>query len=300
MLPATRTIRLDGPLDLVATAAPARRGGIDPCMRLWPDECWRATRTPEGPATVHLRHRGTEVDVEAWGDGAGWALEHSPAFVGLDDRPDRFQPRTPLLAELAHRHPGVRIGRTNAVAEALAPTIVEQRVTSRGAHRSWAWLVRRLSEPAPGPSGLFLPPTPDSLARTPSWVFHRADVDGGRAMTIRRAMARAIRLEETIDMPMDDAYRRLRAFPGVGAWTAAEVALVALGDPDAVSVGDFHLKHQVAWALAGEPRGTDELMLELLEPWRGQRARVLRLLAMSGMGAPRFGPKQRVLSIASI
>jgi 3-methyladenine DNA glycosylase/8-oxoguanine DNA glycosylase len=113
-------------------------------------------------------------------------------------------------------------------------------------------------------------------------------------------MSRASRLEETVAMAMPDAYRRLLAFPGVGQWTAAEVASVALGDPDAVSVGDFHLKHQVAWALAGEPRGTDERMLELLEPWRGQRGRVVRLLGRSGLAAPRFGPKQRVLSIASI
>ena len=77
----------------------------------------------------------------------------------------------------------------------------------------------------------------------------------------------------------------LRAIPGIGPWTAAEVGIRAFGDPDAVSVGDFHLPNMVAWALAGEPRGTDERMLELLEPYRGQRGRVLRLLELSGGGA---------------
>lgn len=101
-------------------------------------------------------------------------------------------------------------------------------------------------------------------------------------------------------METTDAYRRRRAFPGVGSWTAAEVAHIALGDVDAVSVGDYHLKHQVAWALAGEPRGTDERMLELLEPWRGQRARVLRLLGASGILAPRYGPRLPTQSIAAI
>ena len=101
-------------------------------------------------------------------------------------------------------------------------------------------------------------------------------------------------------MATPDAYRRLRAFPGVGAWTAAEVAHIALGDVDAVSVGDFHLKNQVSWALAGEARGTDERMLELLEPWRGQRARVLRLLGTGGIQAPRFGPRLPTQSIAAI
>jgi 3-methyladenine DNA glycosylase/8-oxoguanine DNA glycosylase len=78
---------------------------------------------------------------------------------------------------------------------------------------------------------------------------------------------------------------------GIGPWTAAEVTLRALGDPDAVSFGDFHLKNLVAFALAGEPRGTDERMLELLEPWRGHRTRVIRLLEASGIEAPRYGPR---------
>jgi 3-methyladenine DNA glycosylase/8-oxoguanine DNA glycosylase len=297
---ATRVIRLALPLDLAATLGAVRRGGIDPCMRLWAGECWRATRTPEGPTTLHLRHHGNDVVTEAWGDGADWMLEHVPVLLGLHDDVVSFDPRIPLLADLEHRPPGLRIGRTRAVAEALAPTVIEQRVTSSAAHRSWASLVWRFGERAPGPADVFLPPAPDVLARLPVWTFHRADIDGGRARTIAFAMSRACRLEETTSMAMPDSYRRLLAFPGVGQWTAAEVARVALGDPDAVSVGDFHLKNQVAWALAGEPRGTDEHMLELLEPWRGQRARVLQLLAAGGIGAPLLAPKRRVLSIAAI
>ena len=297
---ATRVLQLTVPLDLVRTLRPIRRGGGDPCMRLWAGECWRATRTPEGPVTLHVRHCGRQVMAEAWGDGSNWALDHLPDLLGLHDEVASFAPRIPMLADLHRRHPGIRIGRTNAVAEALAPTVIEQRVTSGAARRSWSWLVHRLGERAPGPAGLLLPPTPARLAATPTWVFHCADVDRGRATTITRAMHRACRLEETTAMSIPDAYRRLLAFPGVGAWTAAEVAGVALGDVDAVSVGDFHLKNQVAWALAGEPRGTDERMLELLEPWRGQRARVLRLLSAGGFGAPRFAPKRRVLSIAAI
>jgi hypothetical protein len=39
-------------------------------------------------------------------------------------------------------------------------------------------------------------------------------------------------------------------------------------------------------------------MLELLEPFRGQRARVVQLLLASGPGAPRFGPRAPVRSFA--
>ena len=99
-------------------------------------------------------------------------------------------------------------------------------------------------------------------------------------------------------MSPTDATRRLRALPGIGAWTAAEVSLVALGDADAVSVGDYHLPHHVAWALAGEARADDARMLELLEPYRGHRGRVIRLVVAGHPGPPRFGPRLPLKSIA--
>ena len=79
--------------------------------------------------------------------------------------------------------------------------------------------------------------------------------------------------------------------PGIGPWTTAEVAVRAWGDPDAVSVGDFHLKNLVAFALAGEPRGSDERMLELLAPYAGRRALVVRILELGGPRPPRYGPR---------
>jgi 3-methyladenine DNA glycosylase/8-oxoguanine DNA glycosylase len=85
---------------------------------------------------------------------------------------------------------------------------------------------------------------------------------------------------------------------GIGPWTAAMVVGRVMGAPDAVVVGDYHLPHTVSWAMAREPRGTDERMLELLEPYRGQRARVVRILAASGHHAPAFGPRRAVLPIA--
>ena len=101
-------------------------------------------------------------------------------------------------------------------------------------------------------------------------------------------------------MPRDAAYARLTALPGIGPWTAAEVMVRAVGDPDALSVGDFHLPNLVAFALAGEIRGDDARMIELLEPWRGHRARVIRLLEVSGLRPPAFGPRFAPRSIAAI
>ena len=177
--------------------------------------------------------------------------------------------------------------------ESLIAAILEQKVTGTEAHRAWHGLVRRYGEPAPGPPelGLRLLPAPATLAALPYWAYHPLGLERRRADLIRGISRDAAALERLADGPLPAAYARLQAIPGIGPWTAAEVGVRALGDVDAVSVGDFHLPHLVAYALAGEPRATDARMLELLEPYRGRRALVVRLLELSGVRAPRYGPR---------
>jgi len=128
--------------------------------------------------------------------------------------------------------------------------------------------------------------------------LHITDVQGLSATKVTRlrdlaaaALDGRLDTERLRGVPVDEALAELQTLPGIGPWTAAEVGIRALGDVDAVSVGDFHLPNLVAFALAGEARGTDQRMLELLEPYRGHRARVIRLLELSGIRAPRFGPR---------
>ena len=65
-----RRFRPRGPLDLVLTLAPLRHGRPDLATRLLGAAgVLRATRTPEGPTTEHLRQVGDEVVVQAWGPG---------------------------------------------------------------------------------------------------------------------------------------------------------------------------------------------------------------------------------------
>ena len=296
----SRVIPLTVPLDLRLTIGLHARGPGDPAMRVGRTSAVRATRTPDGPASVAIEIGGGAVRAEAFGPGAERALDGLPGLLGLDDDPSALVPAHPLIAELARRMPGLRIGRTGAVMEALVPAILEQKVTGREASRAYRGLIRRFGEPAPGPLGLHLPPAAETLAALPYHALHPLGVEQRRADVIRRAARVAAWLEEAVGMEPGAADARLRTVVGVGAWTAAEVRARALGDPDAVSVGDFHLKHLVAWTLAGEPRGTDERMLELLEPYRGQRGRVIRLLEASGLGAPRFGPRLATRSIAGI
>ena len=81
------------------------------------------------------------------------------------------------------------------------------------------------------------------------------------------------------------------ATDGVLSATAAEVLARSSGVPNRVGVGDCPLPRLVGGALAGEPGGTEEGMLERLEPFRGQRGRLVRLLEAAGVRAPSYGPR---------
>lgn len=306
----TRTYPLDAPFDLVRTVRPLARGTGDPTLRIDGGRVWWVRRTPDGLATLLLRTErdddsatGRELHAEAWGPGAESALEGLAVSLGLSTPPWSVADAHPLVTQLARQFQGVRLTRTGAVLDALVPAILEQKVTGGEARRAWRLAVLRYGEPAPGPgpngapgpsgapAGLRAAPTPAALAALPYYAWHPFGVEQRRADLIRRVAARAAWFEAIVDVPLPDAYARLLGVPGIGPWTAAEVAVRALGDPDAVSVGDFHLPNLVAWALAHEPRADDRRMLELLEPWRGQRAHVIRLLELSGISAPRYGPR---------
>lgn len=289
----TLSFEFDAPLDLAGSLGPLVRGRGDRTIRIARDRAWWTTRTADGAATVGVTGAGRgHIRADAWGPGADAALARIPALFGrstdeLIETPD------PRVATLAKRRPGVRVLRTGAVLESLIPAILEQKVTGTEAHRTFHALVRRYGEPAPGPSelGLRVFPAPSALAALPYWSFHPLGLERRRADLIRAITRDAATFEGLADAPLEAAYARLRSIPGIGPWTAAEVGVRALGDVDAVSVGDFHLPHLVAYALAGEPRATDARMLELLEPYRGRRALVVRLLELSGMQAPRYGPR---------
>lgn len=294
-------IPLDGAaaaLDLRATMSPLGHGPGDPTIRFAADGVWRGTRTPSGTATLHLRRLADRLVVRAWGPGAEIAASDAPAVAGLLDTPAALVPRHRILIELVRRRPGMRLTRSNRPWEALMPAILEQKVTGTEAHRSWHLLVRTHGEPAPGPAAVWVAPSPATIGALPYYTLHRFGIERRRADVLRRAARIAERLEATPDLAT--AARLLGGVPGIGPWTVAEVLRVAYGDPDAVSVGDFHLPHLVAWLLAGEPRGSDARMLELLAPYAGQRGRVQRLLESSGMTAPRRGPRLAPRSIAGL
>ena len=277
-------------------AATLRQLGLsryDPCARFEGGRFWWAVRTPDGPATLALHRDGDALVATGYGPGADLVLDRADAVAGLRDDLTRFAALAaahPLVARLARRYSGVRLPRTGFLFPRLLRAIIEQKVTGTEAYRGYAATVRYFREPAPGPlTSLLLPPEPEAVAATPYWGFHRFGIEQRRAETLRRAAAEAARLERCADSA--EATARMTAIRGIGPWTAAEVVRTVYGDPDAVSVGDFHLPHTVAWALAGEPRATDARMLELLAPFAPHRGRVCLLLTTAGYAARSSAPR---------
>ncbi|MEZ5178406.1 MAG: hypothetical protein R2746_09000 [Acidimicrobiales bacterium] len=294
-----RSVHLPFAIDLPATLHGLRRGRHDPCCRFAADGIWRASRYPTGPATVHLVPAGDRVEVTAWGAGAEEALDGIPALIGCHDDDQGFSPDHPVVARLWRDHADRRILRSSAVTEALVASVLEQRVTTFEARRAQGQLVARWGEPAPGPTDLMLPPHPEVLAGVAYYDLHVLGVEKKRSDTLRRVAANARRLDALVQLPVAEAHARLLRTPGVGPWTAAEVALVALGDADAVPVGDAHLPSTITYALTGTAVDDDDAMLEALEPFAGQRGRVIALVGAAGIHAPRHGPRYAPRDIRS-
>lgn len=255
------------------------------------DGWWFATRTPFGPGTLRLRRTHDELVGEAWGEGSGWLLDRLGPIAGLDDDPASFLPDHPLVAELQRRHPGYRFGRTGLVFRELVISICAQKVTGTEATRAMRGLRKAFSEPAPGPNrSLLLPPDPERMATAPYHAYHSLHLEKRRADTLREVSKNFDRIEALATSDPGTASRVLMSFRGIGVWSAAKTLAVSHGDPDQVAAGDFHFSHIVAHHLTGRDRGTDTEMLELLEPFRPQRGRVIRLLSTLG-SEPKFGPR---------
>jgi 3-methyladenine DNA glycosylase/8-oxoguanine DNA glycosylase len=292
--------------------------GRDPCARVSRDALLWASRTPEGPATLHVVRQGGQLLATGYGAGADWVLDRADALAGLRDDVSGFTELSrahPVLARAWHDRPGLRLPTTGRIFQHLVPTVLAQKVTGKEAANSYARVARFFGEPAPGPfDGLLLPPDPARVAATSYWALHRFGVEQKRADALRRVAQEATRLD-ALAASGDPAATatvtaRLVAVPGIGPWTAAEVVRLALGDPDVVSVGDYNIPHHVVFALTGAARAgsrdsapgrlspADQRMLEVLAPFAGQRGRVCQVLTVGTPGPPRFGPRIQLRSFA--
>ena len=294
----SRNWQLNGPLDLRQTLRFVLPSP-GPSVRFEQERARFAVWTAAGAVAVDLAVVGDSLNVAAFGPGAKAVLDELPRLVGLDDDPNRFAPGTGPLRRLHLANLGFRLGSGGRVYDTLLPAILGQRVTTDEANRSYRTLAQALGQPAPGGFGLVMPPLPEAIAGLSYEHLHRHGIERGRAEILIEAARRSSRLEEILDMGPDQARRRLQALRGIGPWTAAQVMGAAWGDRDAVPIGDFHLPNTVAWFLAREPRATDDRMVELLEPFRPLRRRAMILIKLSGVHAPRYGPRSAQSSIGN-
>ena len=286
-------------IDLRATLRTIGTYSRDPTTRWTSSSFAKAVLTPSGPGTMRLTWDASgTTTAEAWGSGADWLLDRAPYWVGLHDDVGGFRPDLhPTIAEWWRRHPGLRLAAAGIIWQELLLVLLGQRVTGSEALKSWQRIVYRWGEPAPGPCELRLPPAPDVVAAKTYVDLHRFNVERRRADAILLAARRAGRLEEAAAMPTPDAFRRLTALPGMGAWTATSVITASHGDPDTIVLRDYGLPTMVNYAFTGDARrvdpdaGGDELMCTHLAPWAGHRQRIVRLLFVVGIAVPRRGPR---------
>ncbi len=290
-----RTVGLVEGMNLQATV----RGAKLPVM-IGPNGSLWSTRTPIGLGTLHMARPlgGDVVEGQAWGEGAEWMLEQMPRLLGHDDDLTGFSPEG-KLDSLWARTPFL-LNRTDRPWDAIVGAVVGQKVQVTKAVDSRRAIARRFGDPAPGPEmpgrrrGHILP-SPEVLGRLGYADLHDCGVERKRADTLIRTARELRRLDSLWSRPPVEVRARLEKIRGIGPWTSNLVTAVALGDPDAVPVGDYHIPNVVAWCIAGEPRATDERMLELIEPYRGHRWRVIRLAKGNGP-APRYGARLSLTS----
>lgn len=249
----------------------------------------RAEPGPCGPLVLEARRGVDGLALEVWGPpatpptAAEQALAAVAAWAGLDDHHDGFGDLVgthPVLRALHRRLGSPRLSRLPRVGEAVGRAVIGQLVQTVEARRSTAQVAALIGEATSG--GLWAWPTANTVGSTPAWALRRCGVSLRGAQALHAASTAEAGLSAAQgDWTAFD--RRLRTLPGVGAWTSAETRL-ALGDPDAVSVGDYHLPTLIGSILSGPagdgPDGgwTDAGMLAVLAPYPGQRGRVIRLV----------------------
>jgi 3-methyladenine DNA glycosylase/8-oxoguanine DNA glycosylase len=262
---------------------------------------WIAAVTPEGAGQLSIRQTDRSVVGCGYGPGGDWLEGRLPDIIGTYDDPEHFDPGTGPMRRFAPSLRGIRFVRTSLVMDGLVQAIVGQRVATTAAQSSVRKLRVHFGEPAPGPGpSQRMLPGAETLGSLTASDLHVAGIERSRAVIIIECARRIGRLSEILQMSPADADRRLQAIRGVGPWTSAIVSGLVLGDPDAVPVGDYHLPNTVAWNLVGEDRADDQRMLELLEPWKGQRRRALLALKLGGSDAPRYGPRRAISPVSDL
>jgi 3-methyladenine DNA glycosylase/8-oxoguanine DNA glycosylase len=209
------------------------------------------------------------------------------AMLALDDDPDIDLPPDDPLEKLPTRIRRLRLGRVPWLYEAAFQTVLHQRVSGTEAGESWYKLCRKFGEPW---DSLSSAPSPRRVLQLSSADFASCGIEQKRMLPVREAAFR-LKKKPSLATTYEQTGEMMRACRGIGIWTEQYVRGHFLGDSDAVPLGDYVLPSTVAYFFEGKRKGTDDDMLRILKPYRGNRFRVLSWLEWCGAGPPRRGPR---------
>ena len=267
-----------------------RMGQRDPTVVREPTRLVVARWYRNGPATVELQASSKRVVARVWGEAADEAVNRLHAFLGLHDCP-RTEWGSVRLNRRLKPVLGTHLIRSPFASYELLSNVIQQQIAWRDAARIWWRLVTSVGETAPGPFGLRLPLHFDQMRRVPHTTLQRCGITEKRIVTLREVGRLGHRIDDWLAESEETFSKRLQTLPHLGPWTVNHLLAVSMGYPDVVVTGDYTLPHTVAFALAGEHRGTDARMQDLLKPFTGDRWRLVRLFWALNITAPRRGPR---------
>jgi 3-methyladenine DNA glycosylase/8-oxoguanine DNA glycosylase len=262
-----------------------RLGPYDPTTELEENRFRKAFFFHGQPAAVEIVRKGATLEVRAFGEDAAKLAEETAAGLRQEDGYRTFTTPDTGVLRLHRLLPGLRVIRVPWLYDMTCSAILQQRIRTVDAMRDWRRITSLYGSPAP--LGLRAFPPSETLAAVPQFALESMGIDAKRAMALLR-FAREMRfvsLKPGIDFTQ--LRHTLLRVAGIGPWTTETVLGYGAGDTDAAIPGDLHLPHLVCYGLAGETEGSDERMMELLEPFRGHRFRIIRLLSESRIPVPR-------------
>jgi AraC family transcriptional regulator of adaptative response / DNA-3-methyladenine glycosylase II len=290
-LPYRRPIAVDEVLSFLGARAV---GGLELSEA---DRYTRTLRLPHGNAVVTLGpadgHVAATLTLTALSDLSA-AVARCRRLLDLDADPqavDDALAADPMLRPLVRSTPGRRVAGAVDGFETAVRAIAGQQVSLACARRALGRLVKAAGAPAGNPvtgtdsdtgtaatpearatgPALRVFPTPAELLSLPAEAFAMPATRRESLRTLARSVdSGGLMLDAGADPA--EVTSRLLAIPGVGAWTAAYVALRALGDPDVFLPGDVGVRH--ALARLGAPT-SPSAALELAARWRPWRSYAL-------------------------
>ena len=262
------------PFDLRRSLGSLRVGPYDPTCRL-AGGFEKAFWSPGGPCTL----RFTPERLEVTGPGTAWCVEHCGRSLCFQDGPVE-RPVHPVLRDCFQRLPGLRFVSVPWISDLAAGLVIQQRVTFEEAMRSYRQIIERYGDKSPC-GNLRLPLSREQWLGLSCARLQSFNLDQKRAVTLLRVADLSRKIDRLYLGDYAAARDLLSKIPGIGPWTREGLLGSALGDPDAVQTGDVWLPHTVTFALTGDSWGSDERMVELLEPYAGYRLKVIRWLMAS-------------------